>query len=310
MSLWRFPVAFLVCTAAAMAADTAPGCVAIEGERILAGDLARALPAFSTIAPDIELGYAPVPGVRRFFYTAELRRLALRYNVSLPAGAQACIERVMETLQPERVVTAMREALADADARIEILELSRFPIPRGDLEFPRSNLPYDTSAPVIWRGVVHYTGGRRFAVWASVKVRVRGTRIVATENLAAGQAIRSGQVKMEEYDVYPVMSGAGASITSVIGSTPRLPIQAGDSVATNMLDAPKDVERGDVVQVEVQSGATVLKLEGRAESAGRRGEPIKVHTLANGRSFSARIADKDRVVVNTALESKPKDANQ
>ncbi len=77
-----------------------------------------------------------------------------------------------------------------------------------------------------------------------------------------------------------------------------------------MLDAPKDVERGDVVQVEVHSGAALLKLEGRAESAGRRGDPIKVHTLANGRSFSARVADKDRVVVTTALGSKPKDANQ
>ncbi len=194
MSPRWFPVALLVSTSV-LAADTAPGCVAIEGERILAGDLARALPAFSAVAPDIELGYAPVPGVRRFFHSPELRRLALRYNVVLPVNAEACVERVMETLQPERVVAAMRKALADADARIEILELSRFPIPRGDLEFPRSNLPSDTTAAVIWRGVVHYAGGRRFGVWASVKVRVRAARIVATENLAAGRAIRSGQVR-------------------------------------------------------------------------------------------------------------------
>lgn len=66
MSLRRFLIALLASTAV-MAADSAPGCVAIEGERILAGDLARALPAFSAIAPEIELGYAPVPGVRRFF---------------------------------------------------------------------------------------------------------------------------------------------------------------------------------------------------------------------------------------------------
>jgi flagella basal body P-ring formation protein FlgA len=77
-----------------------------------------------------------------------------------------------------------------------------------------------------------------------------------------------------------------------------------------MLHAPKDVQRGDVVQVEVHSGAALLKLEGRAETAGRRGDAIRVHSLVTGRSFSARIADKNRVVVTTAVSSKTQDGSK
>jgi flagella basal body P-ring formation protein FlgA len=299
MLLWM-PLALLL---------TAPQpCVAVEGDQITAGDLARAVPAFSSVPADAEIGYAPVPGVRRYFHAPELRRLALRYNVALPGEAEACVEQAMATLEPERVVAAMRKALEDPEARIEIMELSRYPIPRGELEFSRANLPVDAAGAVIWRGVVHSAGTRRFGIWASVKVRVHGTRVVATENLAAGHAITANQLKLEACDVYPVRSAAAVSLEAVAGTSPRNPIPAGASITANMVDAPKEVERGDVVQVEVHSGAALVKVEGRAESAGRHGDPIKVHTLVNGRSFSARVAGKDRVVVATTVESNSQDA--
>ncbi len=47
---------FLFCSIG-FAAD----CVPVAGERILAGDLARAVPAFASVAPEVVLGYAPSP---------------------------------------------------------------------------------------------------------------------------------------------------------------------------------------------------------------------------------------------------------
>jgi flagella basal body P-ring formation protein FlgA len=285
-----------------VATQVAKPCVTVDSERISMGDLARALPAFSSVPASEEIGYSPIPGVRRYFYFPELHRLALQYNVDLPAGAQACIERLMETLHPEPVIEAMRKALDDPAAHIEILELSKFPVPHGDLEFDRSTLPVGTDAPVVWRGVVRYAGGRKFGVWASVKLRVQGMRVVAAENLAAGKPIQAGQVKLAPAEVYPMPRTAALTLEGVIGNSVRIPVAAGGIIAPGMLDAPKEVERGDVVQVEVQSGAALLKLEATADSAGRHGEPIRVHTLVNGRSFSARVAGKDRVVVATGVE--------
>jgi len=304
----RTPLHLALLLAALWAATrVAQPCVAVDGDRITAADLARALPAFSSVPPGEEIGYSPIPGVRRYFYYPELHRLALQHNVDLPAGSQACMERVMEVLQPERVVEAMRKALDDPEAHIEILEISKAPVPHGDLEFDRSTLPVGTDAPVVWRGVVRYVGGRKFGVWATVRLRVRGERVVATENLAAGKAILAGQVKLEPAEVYPNPRTAAPSLDSVIGNNLRIPIAAGSVIDSTMVDAPKEVERGDTVQVEVQSGAALLKLEATAESAGRHGEPIRVHTLVSGRSFSARVAGKDRVVVATGLEPASQD---
>jgi len=297
----------LLLAALLLAARVAKPCVAVDGDRITAGDLARAIPAFSSVPGDTEIGYSPIPGVRRYFYFPELHRLALQYNVDLPPGAQACIERLMETLHAESVMEAMRKALDEPEAHIEILELSKFPVPHGDLEFDRSNLPVGIDGPVVWRGVVRYAGGRRFGVWASVKLRIHGVRVVATENLAAGKTIHAGQVKLEPAEVYPMPRTAALTLQGVIGNSLRIPVPAGGVIAPGMVDAPKEVERGDVVQVEVQSGAALLKLEATAESAGRHGEPIRVHTLVNGRSFSARVAGKDRVVVAAGIEPASQD---
>lgn len=297
----------LILAALLLAANVAKPCVPVAGDRITAADLARAVPVFSSVPAATEIGYSPVPGVRRYFYFPELHRLAAQYNLDLPAGAQACIERSMDTLTPERVIQAMRKALDDPAAHIEILELSRFPVPQGELQFDRDTLPIGTESPVLWRGSVLYNGGRKFGIWASVKLRVHGVRLVATGDLAAGKPVQAGQVRLEPCDVYPVMSGPAPSLESVIGYVLRNPVSAGAVITPAMVDAPKEVERGDLVHVEVHSGATLLKLDGKAESAGRHGEPIKVHTLVNGKSFSARVSGKDHVVVTASAESNSQD---
>ena len=42
-------------------------CVPVEGERILAADLAKAEPAFAALPAETPLGYAPSPGARNCF---------------------------------------------------------------------------------------------------------------------------------------------------------------------------------------------------------------------------------------------------
>jgi len=297
----------LILGALFLAVQAAKPCVTVEGERITAGDLARDLPAFSAAPAGEEIGYSPIPGVRRYFYFPELRRLAARYNIDVPPGSQVCVERVMESLRPEAVITAMRTALGDPGARIEILELSKFPVPRGEVEFDRATLPVGTDAPVLWRGVVRYMGGRRFGIWASVKIRVQGMRVVAAENIPAGKPVQANQLKTESAEVYPNPRIAPLTVESIAGNTVRLPVAAGTVITPSMVEAPTEVQRGDTVQVEVKSGAALLKLEGTAESTGRHGEPIRVHTLVNGKTFSARVTGKDRVVVATTVESRSQD---
>jgi flagella basal body P-ring formation protein FlgA len=76
-------------------------------------------------------------------------------------------------------------------------------------------------------------------------------------------------------------------------------IQAGAEVLPSLFAEVRSVARGEKVQVEVQSGAARLTIEGRAESAGDVGGTISVRNPQNGRLFSARVSGKGRAEVKT-----------
>ncbi|MBZ5596280.1 MAG: flagellar basal body P-ring formation chaperone FlgA [Acidobacteriia bacterium] len=290
-------------------------CLNVEGDAILARDLAQALPVFSALPPDTRIGYAPIPGVRRFFYASELRRLSARYHIAFSNAGGICFERTMETLQPERVAQAMRQALGQPGAHIEIKELSQYPVPHGEVRFDRSTLPAAPSlvniAPQLWRGFVKYGGDHRFAIWARATILVRAARVVATEDLPAGHPIQAHQVRIEEFDAPPSNQPPPPSLEQVVGKWPRKPIVASAALTALQVEEPKDIERGALVAVDVRCGGAHLALPGRALADGRKGDTIPIRNTVNGKTFSARVQDKDHVVLTATLPSiLAKDQNQ
>lgn len=310
-------IALSLAAASARAASGQPvsPCLNIEGDAILARDLARALPAFSALPPDTRIGYAPIPGVRRFFHTSELRHIAQANHIAFSNAAEICFEYVMEPLQPEAVAQAMRQALGQPDAKIEIQELSRYPVPHGQVSFNRSALPAapsleNAAIPQLWRGFIRYGSDHRFAMWARARILVRSARIVAIEDLPANRPIQASQVRVEEYESPASNQPPPPTLDKVVGKLPRQLIKASAAIVALQLEEPKDIERGDLVEVEVRSGGARLALEGRALADGRKGDMIPVLNIANAARFSARVQDKGRVVLTAALPSVSKDQSQ
>jgi len=280
-----------LCTVASAAAE----CVPVSGERILAADMARVVPAFAGLAPELALGFAPSPGSRRVYNAAELVRLAKRYGLALEPGAAACFVRPMETLTRERVAAALKKVMPAA--QIEIVDFSRQPAPPGELQFPADGLDVEPSshAPLLWRGAIRAAGQDDFPVWAKVRIAVRGTRVVAVAALLPGRPIAAGQLRVESYDGPPGLP----DLADVIGRAPRRFIPAGTVIERPWLDAPSDVYRGEDVCVEVDSGSARVLLEGQAQSSGRRGEVIAVRNPANGKILHATVTARGRVLVAT-----------
>jgi flagella basal body P-ring formation protein FlgA len=294
------------------AATTAfmPACTAVEGDYISARDAARALPGFSAVPPDTQIAHAPVPGARRFFSVAELDRLAKHYSVPVAPAGEICFERAMEPLSLERVADAMRKALGNPEAHIEITESSLYPVPRGDILFTRSSLPSGSATPVLWRGFVRYGAEHRFVIWARVRILVRSVRVVAVENLRAGNPIEAKQVRLEELEMFPQEQQAPPPLDEIVGKIPLRPIAAGTAIALTQLEEPKDIRRGDLIKVEVSSGGARLQLDGRAQADGRTGETIPVRNVTTGKVFSARVSEKGRVVLIASRPPAAKDINQ
>ncbi|MGE5645490.1 MAG: flagella basal body P-ring formation protein FlgA [Acidobacteriota bacterium] len=216
----------------------ASACVAVEGERILVGDLAGAVPEFSSAPAAEEIGLSPAPGVRRILGRAEIERLGKRFGVAVPPGAGACFERAGAPLEEDRVKTALARALEGAGAWT-LVDFCRYRAPRGELEFT-APAARPTSAPVLVRGRIRYAENRSYPVWARVRIE-----------------------------------------------TP-----------------PREVERGDLVAVEVSSGAAVLKFEARAESGGSAGQDVTVRNPVTKKCFSARVAAQGRVLLNATQSSR------
>jgi flagella basal body P-ring formation protein FlgA len=280
------------------------GCLPIEGPKVTAADLTRADARFATLAPETAFGYAPAPGAHRIFRGAELTRLAASQNLSLDGGADICVMRALEPLDPERLLDSMRAALAPVEARIELVEAAQFQVPHGELEFPASGLarpaPGNPGAAVIWRGYVRYAGANRYPVWAKVKVSVVATRIFAVEALRAGQPIQAGQIREETGGGFPAGDPLAATIEEVVGRVPRRAIPAGSPVARSALAVARDVERGDPVRVEASAGRASVGFSGRAETGGTAGDTVVVRNPASGKSFRAKVSGKGSVSVGAA----------
>ena len=281
-----------------VAAPSSTGCLPVETDRIVARDLAAALPAFGTLAPDTPLSYAPAPGSRRVFRTAELERLAARHGLSSAGLTDICFSRPTDLLTADRLLAAMHAAPGFSDARIEILEFSRTPVPRGEIEFRREGMVGSESTNgVLWKGCVRYGASHRFAIWARAKISVTLARVVAAENLPQGACITSSQVRLEEYAGLMPRQGLAQSLDQVVGRVLRRSVTSGAPIYLQQLDEVKDIGKGDEVTIHVSSGSARMTFVGRAETAGRVGENISVRNVSSGRTFRARVEAKGAATV-------------
>jgi flagella basal body P-ring formation protein FlgA len=281
-----------------LAALAVAGCLAIDpgSDRILLRDLSPAFASTAEMPLDSVISFAPAPGLQRRFGLAELARIAARLKLPAPER-EVCVERPVAPISPERILQTMRAAVPDA--RIELLDYSRRPVPEGVLEFPPGGLREAASAG-YWAGFVRYGGQNRMPVWARVKIAVSGAAVVAVADLPPGRPVDPASVKLESVDRFPSSDSVAVSLDEVAGRLPRSLIRSGSPVRVSMLDIPKAVTRGEAVQVEVRDGAAMIQLSGQAEASGAVGDTIPVRNPTSNKRFTARIAGKGRVVVGEA----------
>lgn len=282
-------------------------CIVVRSDRILAGDLAGAVPEFGSLDPKTPIGFAPVPGARRTIVPQELSAWARGNGIELSGRPPiVCIERPMRVLNRAEVEQALKHALDD-DVRVEITGFSQYPVPEGTLEFPLSglNLPprRDPKIAVQWLGRVVYGENRHFSVWAQVRLQVMRKRLVAAVPIASGVPIREGQVRLEERIEFPYPAAPETPAASVVGKVSRRILAAGDVVLPELLTAPPAVTRGEMVQVTLEDGAMTLQFAAKADSTGRPGDTVVVENQDTHVKFQGTVEAPDRVVIRAAIKT-------
>jgi flagella basal body P-ring formation protein FlgA len=276
-----------------------PSCQPVDSEHIRGRDLAAADSRFVAVDSDQDLGFAPEPGTKRLFWPAELSRIAQRNEVSLEGSVQQlCFERRTRVLTGSEIVKAV-EAWAPEQARIVLIEQSKFAAPIGALVIPRPTaLHAAPDGSVLLRGYVVYGTDRKFAMWARLRFTVERKIAVPTQAIAAGSEVRADQVKMDQILGGIEVLEVATDPDQVVGRVTTRRLIAGNPIALAALLKPKQVNSGAVVRVDVQDGATHLSLDGRAETGGRTGDMVTVRNPSSGKAFQARVIGEDAVLVS------------
>jgi flagella basal body P-ring formation protein FlgA len=211
-------------------------------------------------------------------------------------------------LEQDEINELLNRVLAIPAARIELLDFSRYPVPLGDLVFPRSGLALKLSAggePLLWKGYVVYGTGRHFSVWARVKINARLNRVIATDNLVTSAPVRADQVRIEMLDGMPDALAPAQSLDEVVGKLLLRPVRRGATVSLDDLSTALTVHRGDKVDVSFEASGMRLNFVAAAEMDGRYGDRIRLRNLQSNNIFEAEVSGKDqaRVVLNKDADS-------
>ena len=287
---------------AILLAITGGRCLPVPTDRIHAGDLANVQPLFSSLDPDLPLGFTPSPGTRRVFSGREISVLANRYGLeSNEAMTSICVERASAPVSAGELKAVLEAALGIGGARLELLDFSRQPLPLGHFEFQTNELSAPPSGkpeiPVIWRGRLLYDGQHSVAIWAKVRISMERAVIIATQNIAAGSEIRLEQIQAIRRTEFPLAPAAVDAPDKVIGKILSRSIRAGQPIPAAAVVEPNEIAKGDKVQVRVMDGSAHIIFEALAVSGGRKGDTISLRNPANGRTFRGVVAEKGKAIV-------------
>jgi flagella basal body P-ring formation protein FlgA len=283
-----------------LAAASVMNCQVVTADVIRMRDLAAVEPAFSPVDPDVEVGYSPLPGAVHTFTAAQIARLAKTYSLDEGEYRSVCFQRAMHDLDPDELHKVLNRVLDIPAARVDLIDFSRYPVPVGDLVFPRSGLALTFSpgdGPLLWKGYVVYGGGRHFTVWARVRIHVCLNRVVATDNLVTRVPIRADQVRLEILDGVPDALAPAQSLEQVVGNLLLHPVRKGATVSLDDISTALTVHRGDKVDVDFESSGMHLSFQADAEMDGRYGDRIRLRNLQSNNIFEAEVSGKDQARV-------------
>ena len=273
-------------------------CLPVRGGRITAADVAAAVPLFTQLPPDSELGFAPMPGTTRVFTAAELNGRLSRNGIEGSVTDSVCFAWPMRTLSEDELRAAMLSVLPpESELTIDATNVSA---PPGSLVFPVAALRSG-----VWSGHVEYEPRRRFPVSVRVEVRAPFSRVIATEAIRGGERIGESKLRVETGVAEPSLRDDASSMSEVVGRVARRLIRAGSAVERSALGEARVIARGDAVQVDVISGSARLRFQGIAEGPAGVGDLAAVRNPDTGKLVHVRIDEMGQARLLLASEPRP-----
>ena len=303
--------------AALLTAIPAAGATLRPAVTLQGGDV-RVSDMFDDAGPAGErvLGRGPSPGGRIVVEANQAAAIARQFGVDWrprSSGEQIVIDRPGKPVPREDILAAISTALraggASADAQID---LNGFVAPMIGLgarpEISVEQIDNDAGNGRFTAGLAILTPGEPLQrLRVAGRVQEMAQAVVANRRLPAGAAILPGDVRLDRVPV-GARQDAAAQTDQVIGQALRHPLNPGQPVPLSDLRRAVLVQKGALVEMQLQSPGLAVNASGEAAEAGGLGERIGVLNPFSGAMVEAEIVGPDlvRVLPGAKLRRPPR----
>ena len=280
----------------------------VRGTEIRLGDVAAIEGADAALvarARALELGYAPAPGYSRLL---ELERIAAQVERELGppafAGSRAC--RVWPLAERVSAETLRAAAAAELARALEGVDATSEPIGNAlETVVPQGLAPAGLRVrPVVrpsYSGVVSVPvevlvdGSAYHTVWTSWRVQIYQTLPVLARPVSAGEQLTPELFQNRRVAVDG--PGAGRALVGplVLGAVAARDLCAGAPVTSLDVHRPIAVRAGDMVSLEVRSGAVSARVAAVARHSGAIGDRVRVAPQNGGEELVGLLVARELV---------------
>lgn len=253
------------------------------------------------------LGPAPAPGGRIIVEAAQLAAIARQFGVdwrSLSPADRIVLDRPGRALPRDQALEAIRAGLATAGAEMEGAEIE---LPG----FAPPLLPVESTARPVATDVAYDAASGRFTAVLSVagegteavSMRVAGRVLatvelpLATARVPAGAVIGPADLRNGRVRAAGLPPALLRDPQQAIGMAVKHALSPGQPVALAELERPALVQKGALVQIDLDSPGLILSARGQATEPGALGDRIRVLNPTSRAIVLAEIIGPGRVRV-------------
>ncbi len=298
--LWT-AVAFVAMAALPTQAATLRGGTALSDPAVRLSDL------WDGVAQDRAIGPGPEPGGRIIVEAAQLAAIARQFSVDWRPSSTAdriVLERPGHGFPREEAFAALRAALATAGVSADAdVDMPGYVAPLVPAEAAAhgevGQLDYN---PVEGRftAVLSVTAGGM----APAHTRLSGRVVemvelpVATRRLSPGDIVAPGDIHIARLRAGAVRGEMAQVAAQVVGMALRHPVGPGAPLPLADLGRPMMVQKGEPVQMQLDTPGLSLSAQGVAMDGGATGEHVRVLNVQSRAIVDAEVSGTGRVRVS------------